>query len=409
MPKFNYTARDTAGTSLSGEVAAPSEKDAVRLLRGEGKFVVRLDEAKKHDDLDVASTAPTIGWSRTKPDEVIYFLNQLAGMVDTGVAITDALEATIDKSPPGRFRSVVEDVIQRVQGGQDFSAALGGHKKTFSPLLVNMVRASEATGTLGPVLNRVADYMVGQRDLKKRIKGALTYPVCMLIFAIGATIFLLTWVLPKFTAIYASKQAILPLPTRVLMAVSDWMVGNWLYLVFAMFFSVAGLVSFFRSDRGGYTADWLRLNVPLLGSMFRKACLTRSLRTLGSMISAGVSVLEAVLITRDVVGNRLFADVFEDVHRRLEQGEQLSQALLDAPYFPRPIWQMLHSGERTGQLGPAMERVADLCESDLKHTIRTATQFIEPAMIVVMGLIIGTIALAMLLPIFQISKVMTQT
>jgi len=126
------------------------------------------------------------------------------------------------------------------------------------------------------------------------------------------------------------------------------------------------------------------------------------------MINAGVSVLDAVQITREVVGNRLFRDVFEEVHHRLEQGQQLSQALVDAPYFPRPIWQMLNAGERTGHLGASMERVADLCESDLRHTIRTATQFIEPAMIVVMGIVIGTIALAMLLPIFQISKVMTQ-
>ena len=406
MLKFDYLARDSAGTSLTGEVVARSQSDAVRLLRGEGKFVVRLDESSEREE--VQAVTPTLGWSRVKPDEVIYFVNQLAGMVDTGVAITDALEAAIDRTPPGPFRTTVEDVIQRVQGGADFSAALAAHPKVFSRLLVNMVRASEATGTLGPILARVADYMVNQRDIKKKIKGALTYPACMLVFATGATIFLLTWVLPKFTAIYASKRAVLPLPTRMLMGISEWMVGNWLYLVVGLTLAVIGTIYFFRSRRGGYTADWLRLNVPLLGGMFRRACLARSLRTLGSMISAGVSVLEAVLITQDVVGNRLFRRVFEDVHRRLEQGEQLSQALLDAPYFPRPIWQMIHAGERTGHLGPAMERVADLCESDLKHTIRTATQFIEPAMIVVMGLIIGTIALAMLLPIFQISRVMTQ-
>jgi type IV pilus assembly protein PilC len=148
--------------------------------------------------------------------------------------------------------------------------------------------------------------------------------------------------------------------------------------------------------------------MPVIGRMFRKACIARSLRTLGAMISAGVSLLDAVLITRDVVGNRVFWNIFSEAHYRLERGDQLSQALLDAPYLPRPVWQMLHAGERTGQLGPAMERVADLCESDLKHSIRATTQFIEPAMIVVMGAIIGTIALAMLLPIFQISRVMAQ-
>jgi type II secretory pathway component PulF len=141
--------------------------------------------------------------------------------------------------------------------------------------------------------------------------------------------------------------------------------------------------------------------------MFRKAAISQSLRTLGTMINAGVSVLEGVAITRDVVGNRLFKNMFRHVYGRLQRGDQLSDALLDAPYLPRPIWQMLNAGERTGHLGPAMERVADLCESDLRHAIRTMTQFIEPTMIVVMGVIVGGIALGMLLPIFQISRVMT--
>jgi type IV pilus assembly protein PilC len=190
------------------------------------------------------------------------------------------------------------------------------------------------------------------------------------------------------------------------MGTSDYIVAHWYYLLGGAVAALVGAVLYFRSAAGQYRADWLRLNAPLIGNMFRKACLTRSLRTLGTMISAGVSVLEAVLITRDVVGNRLFGRVFEGAHRRLQRGEQLSQALLDAPYFPRPVWQMLSAGERTGKLGPAMERVANMCESDLQHAIRSLTQFIEPAMIVVMGVLIGGIALAMLLPIFQISKIM---
>ncbi|MEP0844163.1 MAG: type II secretion system F family protein, partial [Phycisphaerae bacterium] len=154
--------------------------------------------------------------------------------------------------------------------------------------------------------------------------------------------------------------------------------------------------------------DWLRLNLPIIGPMYRKACLARALRTLGAMITAGVSVLEAVLITRDVVGNRVFGRIFERAHGRLEQGEQLSATLHGAAYVPRPVWQMLHAGERSGQLGPVMDKVADLCEADLQHAIKTMTQFIEPVMIVVMGTVIGGIALAVLLPIFQMSKVMTQ-
>lgn len=405
MLKFSYMARDNSGASLQGELTAGSEAEAAQLLRREGKFVVRLSPAVASlADLE----APKLGGSRVKPDEVIYFCTQLAGMVDTGVPLDEALEATIDKAPEGAFRRTIQDVINRVQSGAPLSAALAASPKVFPPLFVHMVRASEATGRLGPMLQRVAEYLTNQRELKKRIKGALTYPMCMILFAIGSTIFMLTYVLPKFAAIYAGKKAILPLPTLILMDTSAWITDNLKILALSVVLAVAAVVIYFRTDPGRYAGDWIRIRLPVVGSMFRKAYLTRTLRTLGTMLSSGVSMLEAVTITRDVVGNRLYGDVLADVHRRLERGEQLTQALLDAPYFPRTVWQMLSAGERTGQLGPVMNKVADLAESDLKNAIRTATQFIEPAMIVIMGSIIGGIAIAMLLPIFQISKVMTQ-
>ena len=406
MPKFSYMARDNGGAALNGELTAGSEADAAQLLRREGKFVVRLTPASLESDAKIEM--PKRGGSRVKPDEVIYFCTQLAGMVDTGVPLDEALEATIDKAPEGAFLRTIQDVINRVQSGAPFSGALAAHPKVFPRLFIHMVRASEATGSLGPMLQRVAEYLTNQRELKKRIKGALTYPICMVLFAIGATIFMLTYVLPQFAAIYAGKKAVLPLPTLILMDTSEWVTAHLAYLSTGAVLLVAGAYVFFRTENGGYVSDWIRLNIPVLGNMFRKAYLTRTLRTLGTMLSSGVSMLEAVLITRDVVGNRLFGDVLTNVHHRLERGEQLTAALLDAPYFPRAVWQMLSAGERTGQLGPVMNKVADLSESDLKNAIRTATQFIEPAMIVIMGTIIGGIAIAMLLPIFQISKVMTQ-
>ncbi|NLX22737.1 MAG: type II secretion system F family protein [Phycisphaerae bacterium] len=404
MAKFIYQARDNGGASLAGEIVASGEAEAAQLLRAEGKFVVRLDTAD--DSHSLAAHLPRKGSNRIKPDEVIYFANQLAGMVETGVPLADALEATIEQAPPGAFRRTIEDIIARVQGGTDLSAALAAHPKVFSPLFVHMVRASEKTGTLGPMLSRIADYLVNQREIRKKVKGALTYPCCMMVFAVGAMIFLLTFVLPKFAAIYAGKAAALPLPTRILMNTSEWMVGQWYFLVGGTILAAVAAHLYFRTERGKYTSDWLRLHMPVVGGMFQQACVTRALRTLGSMISAGVSVLEAVPITRDVVGNRLFGRIFDDACRRMESGDQLSAALLNAPYIPRNVWQMLRAGERTGKLGPTMDRIAELCEADLRNSIRTITQFIEPAMIAFLGIMIGGIAIAVLMPIFQISKIM---
>ncbi len=406
MPKYSYMARDGSGQAVTGEVVARSDMEAARLLRGEGKFVVRLALLTGREQ--TAAAVPHFGHRRVKSDEVIYFASQLAAMVDSGVPLADALEATIDRAPPGGFRSTIEDVIQRVQSGSDFSAALAAHPRVFPALFVQMVRASETTGTLGAMLLRIAEYMVNQRELRKKVKAALTYPLFMFVFSVGATGFLVTYVLPKFASMYAGKRAILPLPTRMLMGTSEWIIGHWMWLLAAAALCVAGTLVFLRIPRGRRTADWLRLHTPILGPLFRAACVTRALRTLSAMIAAGVSVLDAMLITRDVVGNSMWSDMLEEAHHRLEHGEQLSQSLLDAPYIPRPVWQMIQAGERTGQLAPAMDRVADICEKDLKENIRTLTQFIEPAMILFVGALVGGIALGMLLPIFQISRIMAQ-
>lgn len=401
MPRFSYLARDGGGTATTGELVAGSPAEAARLLRTEGKFLVRLQEASRGTE-----PAARPGPRRVRKDEIIYFAGQLAGMVETGVPIADALEASIDGTPPGAFRTTVEDLIRRVQGGADFSSALAAHPRVFSPFFVHLIRASESTGLLGTMLRRVADYLVNQRDVRKRIRGAMIYPCCLLVFALGAVVFLLSFVVPKFAAIYAGRQAVLPLPTRILLGLSGWMAAHWAGLLIAALVLSTATVLLLRTSHGRRAADWLRLNLPVVGGMGRLACLTRALRTLGAMIGAGVSVLDAVTITRDVVGNRLYADIFERAHRRLQQGEQLSATLVGTPYIPRPVRQMLHAGERGGQLGPVLDRAADLCESDLQHAIRTTTQFIEPAMITLLGIIVGGIALAVLMPVFQMSRIL---
>lgn len=406
MGKFTYVARDSNGTAVNGEIIAANQADAAQLLRAEGKFVVKLYESDAAAEL--AQTLVSQGRKTVKGDETIYFASQLAGMVETGVPIAEALEATIEKAPPGAFRRTIEDVISRVQGGSELSTSLAAHPKVFSPMFVHMVRASESSGTLGVMLSRVAEYLVNQREIHKKVKGALMYPSCMMVMAFAAMIFIMTFVLPQFAEIYAGKSAVLPLPTRILMFASTWITHYWYVPLGIMLLSVAGGFVYFRSEPGRYTRDWLMLHMPVLGAVFRLACVTRALRTLGSMIAAGVPVLEAVPITRDVVGNRMFGQLFDEACRRMEAGDQLSAALANTPLIPRNIWQMIRAGERTGKVGPTMNRVAEICEADLKNTIRTMTQFIEPVMIGVIGTMIGGIAISVLMPIFQISKIMAQ-
>lgn len=406
MARFEYAARDEAGKAISGEIVAENRVEAAKLLRAEGKFVAKLAELSDTQQTKTTAAVKS-GSRRVKADQVIYFANQLAVMVDTGVPLADALAATIDGEPVSGFRTVVEDVINRVQSGQEFSASLQRHPKVFPSYFVNIIRASEASGLLGPMLKRVASYMTSQNDTKKKIKGAMAYPIAMLSFCILVAVFLLTFLLPKFTSIFISRGAALPLPTQILMTTSNFMLGNWYIIVPGVLLTLGGLSYFLRTPTGGVVGSWLKLNVPVIGPMFRKAYVARSMRTMGTMIDSGVSILETVAITRNVVDNHYYRELFKDVDAKLQKGAMLSEALRGTDLFPRTVIQMVLAGERAGQIGSVMNRIADFCEADLNNAIKASTQLIEPVLVIVMGTFIGGVVVALLLPIFTLSKVVT--
>ena len=230
----------------------------------------------------------------------------------------------------------------------------------------------------------------------------------MLIMAVGVTIFLLTTVLPRFTAIFASRKAALPLPTQMLIKVSETLISYWYLWIFGTLTVVALTVWFARTPRGRRTFDYIKLNVPIFKHLFHKLYLSRSLYTTATMIQSGVQLLDCLGVVRDVAGNSYYSDLWENVRQRIQQGEQFSGPLLQSNLVPRSIAQMIHSGEKTGELPNVMGRVASYLEEDLKTAIKTLTQFIEPVMIGITGALIGSVAIAMLLPILTISKVMAE-
>lgn len=402
MPRFEYAARDETGQAISGEIVANNRNDAAKMLRSEGKFVVRLIEAEaaqaKHQPAKTGSR-------RVNEDQVIYFANQLAVMVDTGVPLADALSATIEEEPIGGFRSVIEDVIKNVQSGQEFSKALNRHPKIFPRYFSNIIRASEASGLLGTMLQRVAAYMTSQRETKKKIVHAMAYPFAMIVLCVAITGFLVTYLLPKFSRIFASKGSQLPAPTQVLMDISGFMSDNWIYLTLALGSIIAGAFHFCRTPRGYRTISWLKINLPLVGHMYRKAYITRCMRTMGTLIDSGVSMLDTVEITRNIVDNHYYAEVLEQINEHLQKGNLLSDSLRGSPLFPHTLVQMIVAGERAGQIGPVMNRVADFCEKDLENAMKSTTQLIEPMLVIFMGVFIGGVVISLLLPIFTLSRV----
>ncbi|MCP4247792.1 MAG: type II secretion system F family protein [bacterium] len=406
MARFAYVARDAGGQSRQGELVAGSEPEAARLLRGEGKFVVTLTEVA--EALDPGQIEISLGRRRVTREEVIHFASQLAIMVETGVPITEAISGMMEQSAPGAFRRILGRVLADIETGKELSVALAKHPRAFTPLFVNLVRASEASGTLGGMLNRCAVYLSEERDTRRRVRGAMIYPALVMAGCIGVTIFMLTYMLPKFTGIYAGKEALLPAPTRILMAFSGWLTDWWTVWVSVLVAVLVGSWFFFHSNRGRPPKHWLAMRLPIVGPMVHKTLLTRCLRTLGTLVDSGVSMLESVAITRSVVGNHFFEQLWDRVAERLHRGDQLSAPLAGDPLVPRAIVQMIHAGERSGQLGAVMGKVGRYLEEDLRVSIKTATQMIEPIMILVMGTIVGSIAISLLLPIFTISRVIAR-
>ncbi len=381
MAQFVYQVRDSRGLTGSGVLNASDLAEASRQLRSEGNVIIDLREQSVSPES--AGTVRTRK-VRARHEEIIFFANQLAVMVDTGVPLPDALDCIAEQVDSIDFRDVVADLADQVKSGVDFSSALNRYPKIFGKLFVAMVRASEASGMMGKMLQRVAQYLQRQQEIRRQVKGAATYPIAMLGFCVAVVVAMLVFILPRFEKIYAGKSAVLPLPTRFLLALSNGLVNYWMYIIVALAAVAAGCYWYFRKPDGKITLDRIRINMPILGSMFRRSALARSLRTLSTMISAGVSMLDALTITAEVSGNIFFSRIWTSLGERIKEGASLSDEMLKRPLIPRSVTQMVAAGEQTGRLGPVMDRLAGFCEQDLETSIKTVTSFIEPVMIVVM-------------------------
>lgn len=404
MATFAFTARDQAGLAAAGTLTADSIAQVTQMLRSEGKYPITVRPA---DDSSSAASGSAAGTNiRISRADVIQFATQLAIMTETGVTLSEALDCIAAQCVKPQVKTLVADVSIQVHGGVDFSAALARHPRSFPRLFIALIKASEKSGMMSKLLVRATNYLRDEQETMRKVKGALTYPGIMLGFAVTTTIFLLIFVLPRFTAIYASKAAALPLPTKILMNISDGMIHHWMLIgITAAISGVMGYM-YFHSTQGRRLWHFFQLRIPLLGPMFRQLYLARGLRMVGTMGSAGVSLVDCVTTARDLCENTYFQELWEEVSQEIQAGKQLSEPLFRSNLVPRPISQMLHSGEKGGKLSLVMEQVAGFSEIELKERIAGLTRYIEPIMIMVMGLIIGGVAMALLLPIFTISRVM---
>jgi len=394
---FQYKVRDPLGNYHEGSIEASSVEDATQQLRRDGFSI--LDLSEDDDDAGLSLFAKRVGKA-----DVIYATSQLAIMLDTGVNLSSALEGIVAQEKNPTFKRIMTELKLGVDGGEDFSSALARHPKLFDKTYVSLVRASETTGSLGTMLDRISRYLRKELETRGKVRAAMAYPTVMMVLAICVTIFLLTFVLPKFTPLFNRRGMVLPAPTVVMMTISATLMNYWYLWIGGAISLIAGFVFGRKTERGREIWDWIKINLPIAGPMFRKVIISRSIRTLGTMVRSGVPMLDALELTADVAGNYHYEKHWRRVAEEVAGGNQIHTSLAGNPLFPAMLVQMISAGEGTGKLDVVLDRVSDYFDQEVETSLKTVTSLIEPLMITVMGFIVGGIGMVLLLPIFQLKR-----
>jgi type IV pilus assembly protein PilC len=350
--------------------------------------------------------------AKVKQADLILFANQLSVMLDSGVVLSDALDAIAEQSEHGVLRTVLFEVSEKVKAGENFSKALASYPKVFNAMFISMVKASEASGKMSEMLSVLSGYLEFENETKKQIKGALTYPFIMALMAVAATGTLMFFVLPRFTKIYEARGAALPRLTQMLVGFSS-MLGDFEIMTTVITFITLGLIGLYswsKTQRGRRIIDYIKLHMPILGSMFIDAVVTRSMRIMATMVNTGVNLLEAINIVRGSCENYYFQRLWLHVDGKIRDGYQLSESIILSPgreLIAPGVIQMLQAGEKSGTLGKVCNKISVFYEKKLDDSIKRVMTLVEPLMITILGIIIGTIAIALLLPVFRISSVVS--
>jgi len=337
--------------------------------------------------------------------DILNFTNQLAVMVRAGISLQDSLESIAEQMENQKFKKVISNLKKCIEAGQSFSQALAEYPAVFSNLYINMVAAAEISGSLSDMLQKLAEYLDQEAETRSQVRGAMVYPIIIAVMAIAVTIFLLCFVLPRFTAIFAGKEHLLPLPTVLLMTTSAFLRGCWFLILPAIGASIWGFWYFINTHSGRLWWDKTKLMLPLIKTLCRSLYITRSLHTMGVLTRAGVPILNTISITAHISGNVLYKNMWLAVYEEVRQGKKIASSLIQYGLMPSNVVQMIRSGEDSGNMGDVLRDISNYYARELKAVIKAVTSMIEPMMIVMMGFLVGFIAMSIILPIFKMSAV----
>jgi len=399
---FNYRARDNTGKLVRGILEAISQEDVAEKLQRMGYAPVKITEVFAGLKLE------QLEWNfrRIKTQDIVMFNVQLANMLNAGLSVISSLDTLQKQNENKRLSEVIGRVSRSVEAGESFSQALAKHPRVFPNLLVSMVKAAEAGGDLGGVLNRYAEFAEAQADLQRKIKEALYYPIILIVAATGVIVFIATVLIPKFVEIFTRAEISLPLPTIILYGIGTAIRQFWYVIILAGVLIVSGLRRYIRTKAGKFRFDRISLNLPILGPIVRKICISRFARTLSTLVGSGVPILESLDIVSDVVNNQVLVRVIRQMRQSVEKGERLAESLKVSEEFPPDAVQMISVGEESGNLVIMLNKISDFYDRATGYSIKKLVASLEPILLLVMGAVVTFTMASMLLPMFNMVKLL---
>jgi type IV pilus assembly protein PilC len=396
---YLWKGRSPSGELLSGEYATESKEDLVSYLRKRKIIITSVREKSSQIKLNLP------GSKRVKVKDIGVFTRQFATMINAGLPMVQCLDILAQQTEQQFLRDSVSKVMSDVEGGSTLAEAMGRHPKVFNQLYVNMVEAGEAGGILDVILNRLAVFLEKLDQLQRKVKGALTYPAVVAVVALGATSFMLMFIIPTFAKMFSDFGGKLPLPTQIVIGLSDFLRGYWWAIVAVVSGIIIAGQRYHKTDSGRLMFDKMMLRIPVLGMVIRKGAVARFTRTLGTLISSGVPILSGLDITARTAGNRVVEIAVMKTRDSISQGNTIAEPLKACGVFPPMVTQMISVGEQTGALDEMLDKIASFYDSEVDTAVDALTAIIEPVMIVVMGTVVGGMLIAMYLPMFKLVTV----
>ena len=400
MAVFAFSGRTRTGQVINGEMEAPNREAVVAQLRRQQVLATSIKSKAK----DIEIKIPGFGGKVGERDLAIV-TRQLATMIDAGLPLVQCLNILAQQQENKTFKKTLGDIQAAVEAGSTFSDALKKHPKVFSTLYTNMVEAGEAGGILDTILNRLAVYIEKSTTLKKRIKSAMFYPMTIVSVALVVVVFLLIYVIPTFQGLFANFGATLPLPTVIVLELSNFVRAYLLYMIGGGVGLIMGIRAYYKTAGGRRRIDGLMLQLPIVGPLIRKVAVAKFTRTLGTLVSSGVAILEGLDITARTAGNTVVEEAVQKARSAIAQGKTIAEPLQESKVFPPMVVQMIAIGEQTGALDRMLNKVADFYEEEVDIAVGTLTSLLEPLMVIFLGVVVGGVVIAMYLPIFKLITV----